>query len=476
MLQPLQPPDGVITVTVENQIKWDLDLIKRYDLSGPRYTSYPTAIQFDPQLSPQQLVEHGQKTADKSAPLSLYVHIPFCTHVCYFCACNKVITRNKKRAQPYLDQLYVEMEKLSQWYSDDRLVNQLHWGGGTPSFISDDQMKELVDHLRSNFRLRDDDQGDYSIEIDPREADAERMKIIREIGFNRISLGVQDINIEVQKAVNRVQPIELSEEIITSARELGFRSINTDLIYGLPHQTIDSFASTVDKIIELGPDRLSVFNYAHMPDRFRSQKHINGEDLPAPEDKLIILENTISQLLEAGYVYVGMDHFAKPDDELAIAQREGHLHRNFQGYTTHSDCDLVAMGVSAISQIGDVYYQNEHDLKQYQDAIDQNQQAIRRGVILNEDDRLRRRVITQLICHFELDMGQIEKEFGISFRDYFAEELVTTREFAEDGLLTVDGPLMKVTPSGRLLIRRICMTFDAYAPKQQTGRTFSRII
>ncbi|MCW8883839.1 MAG: oxygen-independent coproporphyrinogen III oxidase, partial [Motiliproteus sp.] len=390
--------------------------------------------------------------------------------------CNKVITRNKKRAQPYLEQLYIEMAKLSDWYSNDRIVNQLHWGGGTPSFINDDQMRELVDQLRSNFRLRDDDLGDYSIEIDPREADAERMKVIREIGFNRVSLGVQDINIEVQKAVNRVQPIELSEEIINSARDLGFKSVNTDLIYGLPHQTIDSFAATVDKIIELSPDRLSVFNYAHMPDRFRSQKHIRDEDLPAPEDKLVILENTINQLIDAGYVYIGMDHFAKPDDELAIAQSEGKLHRNFQGYTTHSDCDLVAMGVSAISQIGDVYYQNEHDLKLYQDAVDINSQAIKRGVILHTDDRLRREVITQLICHFELNTQKIEEAFEINFNDYFSDELKTMEQFIEDGLMTIEGPIIKVLPAGRLLIRRICMTFDAYIPKEQTGRTFSRII
>ncbi|OMH38754.1 oxygen-independent coproporphyrinogen III oxidase [Motiliproteus sp. MSK22-1] len=463
-------------MTAENQIKWDLDLIKRYDLSGPRYTSYPTAIQFDPELSPRQLVQHGQETADKTAPLSLYMHIPFCTHVCYFCACNKVITRNKKRAQPYLEQLYIEMRKLSEWYSNDRIVNQLHWGGGTPSFINDDQMRELVGHIRSNFNLRDDDLGDYSIEIDPREADAGRMKVIRELGFNRVSLGVQDIKTEVQQAVNRVQPIALSEEIITSSRDLGFKSINIDLIYGLPHQTIDSFSATLEKIIELSPDRLSIFNYAHMPDRFRSQKHINAEDLPAPEDKLVILENTISQLISAGYVYIGMDHFAKPTDELAIAQQEGNLHRNFQGYTTHSDCDLVAMGVSAISQIGDVYYQNEHDLKLYQDAIDSSEQAIKRGVILSKDDRIRRAVITKLICHFELDCQQIEASFGIEFNDYFKDELLRMDQYIKDGLLVIDGPQIIVTPAGRLLIRRICMTFDAYIPKEQTGRTFSRII
>ncbi len=453
-----------------------MDLIKRYDLSGPRYTSYPTAIQFDPTLTAEQLVQAGQDSTDTSAPLSLYFHIPFCTHVCYFCACNKMITRNKKRAAPYLAELYKEMATISDYYSNDRIVNQLHWGGGTPSFISDDEMRELMAQTRKHFKLRDDDKGDYSIEIDPREADAQRMKVIRELGFNRISLGVQDIEIKVQEAVNRVQPIEMSEEIISSARELGFKSINVDLIYGLPHQTIDSFSRTVDKIIELSPDRLSVFNYAHMPDRFRSQAHIKDEDLPSPGDKLIILEKTINQLIDAGYQYIGMDHFAKPDDELAIAQREGHLHRNFQGYTTHSDCDLVAMGVSAISQVGDVYYQNEHDLKQYQNAVADKSQAIKRGVILTEDDRIRRRVITQLICHFDLDPRTIEAEFGIEFDSYFAEEQQLIQQFCDDGLVTINDRIIEVTPSGRLLIRRICMTFDAYMSKQQAGRTFSRII
>ncbi len=461
---------------IENQIKWDLELIRRYDLSGPRYTSYPTAIQFDPALSSETLVKNGQETADKNAPLSLYVHLPFCTHACYFCACNKVITRNKKKAQPYLDKLYQEVAQLSKWYSDDRIVNQLHWGGGTPTFISDDQMRELVGVLRDNFRLRDDDQGDYSIEIDPREADASRMAVIRELGFNRVSLGVQDIDPKVQAAVNRLQPTSLSEEIIQSSRELGFKSINIDLIYGLPHQTIDGFSKTVDSIIQMSPDRLSVFNYAHMPDRFRSQKHISDSDLPVPSDKLVILENTINQLIDAGYVYIGMDHFAKPDDELAVAQREGHLHRNFQGYTTHSDCDLVAMGVSAISQIGDVYYQNEHDLSLYEAAIATKGQAIKRGVILTREDRIRRRVITQLICHFELTPSVIEKEFDLDFNRFFAPEIQAMQQFVDDGLVEKCGETFRVTPSGRLLIRRICMTFDAYAQKSQAGRTFSRII
>ncbi|MFC6673599.1 oxygen-independent coproporphyrinogen III oxidase [Marinobacterium aestuariivivens] len=364
-------------------VRWDPELIRRYDLSGPRYTSYPTAVQFDPLLSPERLIEAGLATADSDSPLSLYVHIPFCEHVCYYCACNKVITRNRNKAQPYLDTLYREMARSAELFSKGRLqgrqVDQLHWGGGTPTFISHGQMTELMSALRSNFNLRDDDNGDYSIEVDPREADAETIAVLRQIGFNRISLGVQDLDPRVQQAVNRIQPLEMTQQILESARSEGFRSINMDLIYGLPHQTPESFAATLDTVIGLSPDRLSVFNYAHLPDRFRSQKHIRAEDLPGPDAKLQILHDSIDRLLEAGYVYIGMDHFAKPDDSLAIAQRSRQLHRNFQGYTTHADCDLVALGVSAISQIGDVYFQNEHDMGAYTRAVESRASAVKRG-------------------------------------------------------------------------------------------------
>lgn len=460
----------------QNPIQWDLDLIKRYDLSGPRYTSYPTAVQFDPNLQPDALVQAALSTTDKQAPLSLYVHIPFCAHVCYYCACNKVITRNRDRAQPYLDRVYREMEYLSSLYDNNRIVNQLHWGGGTPTFISDSQMRELMNHLRKNFNLRDDDQGDYSIEIDPREASDDTLRVLRECGFNRISLGVQDLDIRVQEAVNRVQPLEQTERVLNTARALGFQSINMDLIYGLPHQTLSSFDATLDEIIRMSPDRLSVFNYAHLPDRFRSQKHIQSDTLPSADVKLDILQHTINKLLGAGYVYIGMDHFAKPNDSLAIAQQNGQLHRNFQGYTTHSDCDLVAIGVSSISQIGSVFYQNEHDLSLYTDAIDQKQHAIKRGISLNEDDRIRSAVINQLICHFSLNPADIEQRFNINVATYFAEELAELAQFEADGLITLDKGFIQVTPAGRLLIRRICMTFDAYIPKQTPVRGYSKII
>lgn len=463
-------------MSLNTEISWDLDLIKRYDLSGPRYTSYPTAIQFDHELSEQQLVTTGKATTDSNAPLSLYVHIPFCAHVCYYCACNKVITRNRSKAQPYLDTLFKEIETVASWYSDKRIVDQLHWGGGTPTFISDDQMEALMNKLREHFSLLDNDSGDYSIEIDPREATPETMRTLRRIGFNRISLGVQDVNTQVQEAVNRVQPTEQTEAVLKQARELGFKSINMDLIYGLPHQTLESFNATLDTVIAMSPDRLSVFNYAHMPDRFRSQKHINAEDLPSPATKLAILESTINKLLAAGYVYIGMDHFAKPDDELALAQQNGQLHRNFQGYTTHADCDLVAMGVSAISQIGDVYYQNEHDLGAYTQAVEARGSAVRRGVILSTDDHIRRAVITQLICHFALDFSSIEQMFNIDFKSYFAEEMAELAHFQQDGLIEITPEALTVTAAGRLLIRRICMAFDAYIPKAQPTQGFSRII
>lgn len=460
----------------DSRIVWDMDLIKRYDLSGPRYTSYPTAVQFDPTLSPEALISQGQASADKAAPLSLYVHIPFCAHVCYYCACNKVITRNRDRAQPYLDTVYREMKQLSQWYSDDRIVDQLHWGGGTPTFISDQQMHELMSALRSQFNLRNDDKGDYSIEIDPREASPETLEVLRKTGFNRISLGVQDLDPKVQSAVNRVQPLEQTQGVLDKARELGFSSINMDLIYGLPHQSEQSFDATLDVVIGMNPDRLSVFNYAHLPDRFRSQKHINPDELPSPETKLAILQNTIDKLLNAGYVYIGMDHFAKPNDTLALAQAAGQLHRNFQGYTTHAECDLVAMGVSAISQIGRVYYQNEHDLAAYTQAVTQQQHAIKRGVCLTDDDIVRGAVINQLICHFELNPAAIEQRFNLNFEQYFAAELAELAQFEADGLIQRQGRQIRVTPSGRLLIRRICMAFDAYIPKQQPTRGYSRII
>ncbi|MCP5160525.1 MAG: oxygen-independent coproporphyrinogen III oxidase [Hahellaceae bacterium] len=455
---------------------WDEKLIRRYDLSGPRYTSYPTAIQFDELFTADDCLKAAQQSQASQSPLSLYVHIPFCAHVCYYCACNKVITKHRDRAQPYLDRLYKDIEKQAELFSGNRVVNQLHWGGGTPTFISDEQMRELMNKLKTHFNLLNDDTGDYSIEIDPREASPETLATLRDIGFNRISLGVQDFDSKVQQAVNRVQSEAQTRLVLEEGRRLGFKSINIDLIYGLPFQTPETFATTVSRVLDMSPDRLSVFNYAHMPHRFKPQRRINESELPTPDQKLTILHQTIDTLIGAGYQYIGMDHFAKPEDELSIAQQNHKLHRNFQGYTTHSDCDLVSMGVSAISQVGLSYYQNHHDIEEYQNAIDRDELPVKRGVWLSEDDLIRRDAIMQLICHFELDMAAFETAHQLDFETYFSKEMSRMQQFVADGLVNITDKRIVVRDSGRLLIRAICKQFDKYIPDTEAVQGFSRII
>lgn len=455
-------------------IQWDIDLIKRYDKSGPRYTSYPTAVQFHDGFT----LDHYQQARESSdhGPMSLYVHIPFCSHVCYYCACNKVITKRKEKAQPYLDRLYKEMELRSSGYDKNRPIEQLHWGGGTPTFITHEQMTELMGKMREHFNLLDTEDRDYSIEIDPRELREGTLAHLKSLGFNRVSLGVQDFDEKVQKAVNRVQPLEMTRDTLNEARRLGFKSINIDLIYGLPFQTRESFAQTLKTVLELDPDRLSVFNYAHLPERFMPQRRINEADLPNGEEKLGMLEDSIQMLTQAGYHYVGMDHFAKPDDSLAQAQMAGKLHRNFQGYTTHEDCDLVALGVSSISQVGDAYFQNSADIEEYMAQIDENKLPIKRGVILTNEDDLRRAVIKQLICHFELEYETFDQAFGIDFTQHFAEELASLNNYIEDGLVQVSNNGILVTPKGGLLIRNICMAFDEYLTRPQHSVRYSKVI
>jgi len=386
-----------------------------------------------------------------------------------------VVTKFRDRAAPYLSRLHREIEMQSKLFSGDRPVDQLHWGGGTPTFISHDEMKTLMDVTRRHFRLHDDDSGEYSIEIDPREIDAETLQVLRSIGFNRISLGVQDFNPVVQKAVNRIQPLAQTSFAILEARRLGFKSISVDLIYGLPFQSVETFNDTLDTIIDLDPDRISVFNYAHLPEMFKPQRRINAEDLPAPAEKLEILRQAIEKLTSAGYTYIGMDHFAKPDDELAVAQRQGNLYRNFQGYSTHADCDLVAMGITAIGQVGDTYSQNVKSLEAYYECIDNNRLPVYRGMRLNDDDRLRRTVISELICHFYLDIPSIERQFGIDFKKYFAAELYELGAMQQDGLLKVSDIDISVRPVGHLLIRNICMVFDRYL-HEQLPRAYSKVI
>lgn len=463
----------------EQTLVFDRDLIGRYDRQGPRYTSYPTAVQFVDSFGIHQYCEQAKATneAPQPAPLSLYFHIPFCATVCFYCACNKVITKNRSHTVRYLANLNSEIERQGRLFDRSRPVAQLHWGGGTPTFLDEGQMLELMDTTRRHFSVLDGDLGEYSIELDPRTVDVERIGFLRGLGFNRLSMGVQDFDPTVQKAVNRIQSEAQTLSLIEAAREVGFKSVSLDLIYGLPFQSVDSFDMTLSRVIEASPDRVSVFNYAHLPHLFKTQRQIDESALPGPEEKLRILRHAIERLDGAGYVYIGMDHFAKPQDELAVAQREGRLSRNFQGYATHGECDIVGLGVSAIGRVGNSYSQNERDLERYQERIEEGGLAIFRGVELTGEDVLRRAVINQLICHFELDATQFGVHHGIDFWSHFTAERESLAAMAEDGLLQVDSHGVRVLPPGRLLIRNICMVFDAYLNGQQEGKVqFSKVI
>jgi len=449
-----------------DSIRWDSDLIRRYDQAGPRYTSYPTAAQFNEKVGSFDLLHALRVSRQASRPLSLYVHLPFCANACYYCGRNKVVTNDRTRAQPYLERLEKEIELITCHLGKDQVVEQLHFGGGTPTFLSHDQLRRLMGHLRQHFNLQDDDHGDFSIEIDPREADWPTIGLLRELGFNRISIGVQDLDPDVQRAINRMQTLEQTRTIIEAARTLQYHSLSIDLIYGLPLQTPARFARTVEAIIDLQPDRLSLFNYAHLPEQYAPQRRINANDLPAPAEKLAMLEQSIHLLTDAGYRYIGVDHFALPDDELAMAQEDGSLQRNFQGYTTHGHCDLVGLGVSAISQIGDLYCQNTSDIEQYQYQLDQHQLATARGLRCKQDDHIRRTVIQSLICDFELSFTKIESEHDIEFRQYFAEAWPMLEQMAADGMIEITESHLLIQPAGRLLVRSICMLFDHYLPEQ----------
>ncbi len=460
---------------MEQQLILDDALIAKYDQSGPRYTSYPTAVQFHDGFTADDYAQIARDTNASGRPLSLYFHIPFCDTICFYCACNKVATKDRSKGDEYLQRLYREIALQGELFDRSRPVEQLHWGGGTPTFISHAEMRELMRVTGEHFQLLPDDQGEYSIEIDPREATAETVGVLREIGFNRMSLGVQDFDPRVQKAVNRIQSEEETLAVLNAARAEGFRSVSIDLIYGLPHQTRESFENTLERIIDVGPDRLSVFNYAHLPQIFKPQRRIEVNELPPPEVKLEILHMTAAKLAAAGYVYIGMDHFAKPDDELAVAQREGTLYRNFQGYSTHSNCDLVGMGITSIGSVGNCYAQNLKGLDDYYQAIDAGQLAVFRGVRLSKDDELRRDVITRIICNFSLDFSAVEKQWNIDFKDYFGPELEQLAGMVDDGLLEIRDSGIHVLPVGRMLIRNICMVFDAYL-KDSKGQRFSKVI
>ncbi len=460
---------------MEQSIQFDEELIKRYNQSGPRYTSYPTAVQFSESFGVESYQQAANRSNNSARGLSLYFHIPFCDTVCFFCACNKVWTRDRSKAAPYLERLHQEIALQAKLYDSNRKVEQLHWGGGTPTFINMDEMTELMTKTRQHFNLYEDDTGEYSIEIDPREANKESVKLLRNLGFNRMSLGVQDFDKKVQKAINRIQTQAATFEVLEAARDNGFISVNVDLIYGLPNQTESGFIKTLDRVLESEPERFSIFNYAHMPNMFPTQKKMQEADMPSPDKKLAILHAATNRLLEAGYVYIGMDHFAKPDDELAIAQREENLYRNFQGYSTHAECDLIGMGATSISLVNNTYAQNYKSLDDYYQAIDSGKLAVFRGVELSEDDELRRDVITRLISHCHLNFANINQQWGIRFEEYFACELQILTPMIEDGLISLDSTDLYVSAKGRLLIRNICMVFDAYL-KQGTKNRFSKVI
>ncbi|WP_317419009.1 MULTISPECIES: oxygen-independent coproporphyrinogen III oxidase [unclassified Morganella (in: enterobacteria)] len=456
---------------MSDAIIWDLALIRKYNYSGPRYTSYPTALEFNQQYSDSDFIASAHRYPQR--PLSLYVHIPFCHKLCYFCGCNKLVTRQKHKADEYLAVLEKEIAARAPLFAG-REVHQMHWGGGTPTYLDKAQISRLTGMLRQHFDFAAD--AELSIEIDPREIELDVIDHLRAEGFNRLSMGVQDFNKEVQRLVNREQDEATIFALVERARETGFESVSIDLIYGLPKQTPESFAFTLKRVAELSPDRLSVFNYAHLPNLFAAQRKIKDEDLPSAEQKLTILQQTIESLTGSGYQFIGMDHFAKPDDELAIAQNNGILHRNFQGYTTHEECDLLGFGVSAISMLGDHYAQNQKDLKTWYAQVEEYGNGLCRGLVLTEEDCLRRDVIKALICNFRLDYAQIEKQYNLNFKTHFAEDLQLLQPMADDGLVEIRDDALVVTLRGRLLIRNICMCFDTYLRNQMRQRQFSRVI
>lgn len=463
--------------STENLI-FDTEIIRKFDVSGPRYTSYPTADRFTNDFTPEQ-AKIALQNRDKNSPLSLYIHIPFCNTVCYYCACNKIITKNHSFSQEYLQYVFKELQLQHKLLNEQKTdIIQLHFGGGTPTFLSDEEMTLLITEIKKYFNFLP--HGEYSIEVDPRKVNESTVKLLAELGFNRMSVGVQDFDEKVQVAVNRIQSEAETKLVIDAAKKYGFHSISIDLIYGLPFQSVAGFNRTLDRVLAMNPDRLSVYNYAHLPQMFMPQRRINADDLPHPEEKLAILSSAIQKLTAAGYVFIGMDHFAKPDDELAIAQREHRLHRNFQGYSTHANCDMLSVGISSISNIGGCYYQNQKLQETYYNAINSHpdELPIFRGYQLDADDLLRRQIIQQLMCHFELDFAQIEANAttNIKFREYFAEELASLQEMQQHKLLDISADKIVVLPAGRLLVRVIAMVFDKYLRNRQKAGTFSKVI
>ena len=450
---------------------FDNALLRKYNTSGPRYTSYPTALEFHDQFKHEHLVQAIEASPNRE--LSLYVHIPFCHSLCYYCGCNKVITRHRDKADTYLEFLAQEIASKAPLFKN-YTVKQLHWGGGTPSFLRHEQITKLVELLKEKFSFAE--QVEMSIEIDPREIEMSLAEHLYSLGFNRLSIGVQDIDEKVQQTINRVQSTEFIENFIAHAKKVGFKSINIDLIYGLPHQNIDTFTRTLNKAHEMDVDRISLFSYAHIPSRFAAQRKLRDEWLPSVDEKFALMKLAIETLCGFGYDFIGMDHFAKPEDELSIAQKSGNLHRNFQGYTTKGGCDLLGLGVSSISAIGNSFSQNTKELQDYYKAIDTQGHAHVKGVSLSNDDIIRGEVIRELMCNLYLDKNKINEKFAINFDEYFAEDLPLLQTFINDGLLNNTTDEIKVAQKARLLIRNICMSFDAYMKQHLNKQRFSRVI
>ena len=454
------------------------ELLRRFDVSGPRYTSYPTADRFVEAFTAtdyaQALAQRRSGAAALALPLSLYVHIPFCESLCYYCACNKIITKHHDRATSYLRYLAREVDLHTQIIGMGQTISQLHLGGGSPTFLSDAELGELMDMLRRSFTFAPG--GEYSIEIDPRTIDISRLDAIAKMGFNRLSFGVQDFDPAVQKAVHRIQPAEQVFSLVAAARERGFESVNVDLLYGLPQQSPESFTRTLAQVVELRPDRIALYAYAHLPERFKPQRRINTVELPSGASKVSMLSRSINTFLAAGYVYVGMDHFALPEDALAVAKRQGRLHRNFQGYSTQPDCDLIALGVSSIGRIGATYSQNAKTLEEYYDHLDQGHFPVVRGLAVSHDDLVRRAVIMAIMCQGHVQFESIDLAFLVDFKAYFAKELEALQALAEQGMVTMDATGIQVTTQGWFFVRAVAMVFDKHLQTDRTRARFSKIL
>ncbi len=456
----------------------DPDLLQKYNVSGPRYTSYPTAAQFDSHFGEADFIAAAQAHSSATDPLSLYFHLPFCHSICYYCACNKIVTRDRSQSGIYLDYLKKEIEMLAsrlQW--QQRPITQLHWGGGTPTFLNDDEMRQLMAHTARHFKLLDQEEHEYSIEIDPRTIDSKRLKLLRELGFNRVSLGIQDFDPQVQDAVNRHQSLEDVTKHVEDIRARGFQSLNFDLIYGLPFQNEQTFAETIAKVVALSPDRISCYNYAHLPHRFKPQRSIDRQRLPSPDEKISMIGTVIEGLGDAGYLYVGMDHFVKPEDTLAKALGDHSLMRNFQGYSVNLAPDMLSMGVSSISSFPRAFAQNYRQVNDYYQALDQDRLPIEHGMTLTDEDVMRRDIIQQITCHRQLDFTLVAEQYSIDFQQHFAGALAQLQPLADDNIIELNAESLTVTGAGALFLRHVAMAFDEYLGQPSQGQvTFSKTI